>query len=71
MTSRNVSAPLIKSDANMFILEKLVELRKEWYAKVNLADDNGMYSTQPGDTNILNDINSVIKFVAAGGFCNE
>lgn len=60
--------PEINEDANLLILERLIELRKDYNSRVNDPDINGMYNVSDNDKAILKDINSVIKWVAAGGF---
>lgn len=65
---RDVSAPVVTDDTVMLIIEKLVELRKEYHTKISDPDMNGQYHYSDTDKTILEDVNVVLKWVASGGF---
>ena len=60
--------PEINEETNLLILEKLIEIRKAYAARLHDPDINGCYHGSELDATILKDMNAVIKWVAAGGF---
>ena len=68
MIETTKAIPEINEETNLLILEKLIEIRKEYHRRIYDADINGMYHGSDKDKLILSDTNAVIKWVAAGGF---
>ena len=57
MTETTRAIPEINEETNLLILEKLIEIRKEYHSRVYDPDINGMYHGSDKDKLILSDTN--------------